>query len=101
MRGPPNIPPKALELCTEIARLLGRFEGLGGAKPQPKLRRTNRIKTIQGSLAIEGNSLSVDHVSALLDGKRVLGPRQEILEARNANAAYDLAGTFAPYAVRS
>jgi Fic family protein len=87
-------------LCSDIERLLGRYEGLTGVKPQPKLRRLNRIRTVQGSLAIEGNSLSVDQVTAVLEGKRVLGLQKEIAEVRNANAAYELAKEFDPYAIR-
>ena len=81
----PSLPinEKILNLSNNITQLLGRYEGLTGAKPQPKLRRRNRIKTIQGSLAIEGNSLSIDQVTALLDGTRVVGPAKEILEVQN------------------
>jgi Fic family protein len=90
-----------LNLCSEIARLLGRYEGLTGAKPQPKLRRANRIRTIQGSLAIEGNSLSIDQVTAVFEGKRVLGPKKDILEAQNANKVYEAAATFDPFSIKS
>ena len=55
----------------------------------PRLRRGNRIRTIQASLAIENNSLSLEQVTALIDGKRVLGHPREIQEVRNAFAAYD------------
>src|SRR5689334_8968365 len=88
-----------LNLCNEITRLLGRYEGLRGAKPQPKLRRLNHIKTIQGSLAIEGNSLSLDQVTAILDGHRVAGLTKDITEAQNANALYEQAAKFDPYSV--
>ena len=54
-----------------------------------RLRRINRIRTIQGSLAIEGNTLSEAQITAILDGKRVIAPPREIQEARNAIAAYD------------
>jgi Fic family protein len=90
-----------LGLCTEITHLLGKYEGLGGAKPQPKLRRQNRVKTIQGSLAIEGNSLSLDQVTAVLDGKRVSGPKKDIQEVLNANVAYEKASELNPFAVTS
>lgn len=56
--------------------------------PSPKLRRQNRIRSIRGSVAIEGNSLSEDQVSALLDGKPVIGPKREIIEVKNAIRAY-------------
>ncbi len=58
----------------------------------PQLRRENRIRTIQASLAIENNSLSLEQVTALLDGKRVLGQPREIQEVRNAFVAYEQVG---------
>ncbi len=57
--------------------------------PSPRLRRENRIQTIQASLAIEQNSLSLEQVSALFDGQRVIGPARDIQEVRNAITAYD------------
>jgi Fic family protein len=57
--------------------------------PSPRLHRENRIQTIQASLAIEQNSLSLEQVSALFDGQRVIGPARDIQEVRNAIAAYD------------
>jgi hypothetical protein len=78
-----------LQSCTEIGLLLGRYEGLMSPVPQPQLRRLNRIKTIQGSLAIEGNSLSLDQVTALFGDKKVLGPKKDVLEVTNAIHAYE------------
>jgi len=69
-------------------------------RPQPQLRRRNRIRSIQGSLAIEGNTLSEDQVTAILEHRRVAGPRREILEVQNAIATYDRAATFDPAAER-
>ena len=54
-----------------------------------RLRRINRIRTIRGSLAIEGNTLSEAQITAILDGKRVIAPPREIQEVHNAIAAYD------------
>ena len=62
----------------------------------PQLRRQNRIKTIQASLQIEGNTLSLEQVTAVLEGKRVLGQPQEIQEVRNAFAVYEAIDTFCP-----
>jgi len=90
-----------LHLCTEISRLIGKCEGLDLLKPQPKLRKSNRIKTIQGSLAIEGNTLRLDQITAVLDGKLVIGDKREILEAKNAVAAYDLLAKLKPYSLTS
>lgn len=101
MRPPYSITPKMLYLCTEISRLIGQCEGLDLLKPQPKLRKSSRIKTIQGSLAIEGNTLRLDQVTAVLDGKRVVGNKREVLEAKNAIAAYDLIAKFKPHALNS
>jgi Fic family protein len=90
-----------LNLCSGINRLLGRYEGLSGARPQPQLRRLNRIRTIQGSLAIEGNSLSLAQVTDILDGKRIVGPKHDIIEVKNANTVYEKVSEFNPYSVKS
>ncbi|NLP48475.1 MAG: Fic family protein [Clostridiales bacterium] len=66
-------------------------------KPGPKLRRNNRIKSIHSSLAIENNSLSLDQVTAILEGKRVLAPPQDICEAENAFKAYERLFDLNPY----
>ncbi len=78
-------------LSGNINRQLGFFEGLKIPKPQVMLRRQNKIKTIHGSLAIEGNTLSIAQITAILDGKRVLGPAKEIIEVKNALLAYQKA----------
>ena len=62
-----------------IAEAVGKLSAVAMQKPSPRLRRKNRIKTIQASLAIEGNSLTFEQVTALLDKKRVVGPQQDIL----------------------
>ncbi len=85
---PITITPSILELTASIHRELGKLEGLGGTTPQPQLRRSNRIRTIHGTLAIEGNTLSLDQVTDVLDGVHVVGPTQDIREVRNANRVY-------------
>ena len=90
-----------LKLCTETTRILGQYEGLQISKPEPKLRRTNRIRTIQASLAIEGNTLELDQVTAILDGKRVKGSKREILEVQNAIKTYNEILNFKPYSAQS
>ncbi|WP_395338504.1 Fic family protein [Ningiella sp. W23] len=62
----------------------------------PKLRKQNRIKTIKGTLAIEGNTLSEDQITAIVDGHRVLGSVRELNEVQGAIAAYDSLTDFAP-----
>lgn len=90
MRPPFTLTPRILNLVAEVSQLLGRYEGLHAPAPQPKLRRQNRIRTIQGSLAIEGNTLDLDQVTAVFDKKRVLGPRKDILEVQNTILLYEL-----------
>ena len=81
-----------INLSTEIGRLLGIVDSTYLRKPPARLRRENKIKTIQSSLEIEGNILSVDQVSAIFDNKKVVGPPQDILEVQNAISVYqDLA----------
>jgi Fic family protein len=89
MRPPFHITPAILTLHGEIEKLCGRLEAWNLSVPSPELRRKNRIRAVQGSLAIEGNTLSLDQVTALLEGKRVLGPAREIMEVQNAIRAYD------------
>ena len=82
---------------SEIARKIGRIEGIENAAAKPHLRRNNRIRSIHSSLAIEANSLSVGAVKSVIDGKNVIGPEKEIQEVKNAYKAYDALGTFDPY----
>lgn len=95
-RPPFTVSPTALAAVAEIMRLVGRYEGLDQPAPPPTLRRGNRIRTVVGSLAIEGNTMSVDQVSALLQGKRVAGTQREIREVTNTIAAYDAAPALDP-----
>lgn len=78
-----------LALVAAIAEQVGRLTAREEAAMTPQLRRGNRIRSIQASLAIENNTLSVEQVTAVLDGKRVLGLPREIQEVRNAFAAYE------------
>lgn len=77
-----------LKLSEAIAHQLGLLEGWQLLAPQVQLRRSHQIKTIQASLAIEGNTLTVEQITALLSGKRVLGPSKDILEVKNAVQVY-------------
>jgi Fic family protein len=86
---PLTLNPALLNRVSAIAEALGRWCARQDALPSPRLRRENRIQTIQASLAIEQNSLSVEQVSALFDGQRVIGPARDIQEVRNAINAYD------------
>lgn len=84
-----------------IAESIGQLEGVKLIQPSPRLRRKNRIQAIQASLAIEGNTLSREQVTALLDKKRVIGPPQELLEVQNAITAYQRLAEFKPLNMES
>lgn len=77
-------------LCMEIAELVGALAPETPLAKSPALHRKLRIKTIHSSLLIEGNGLDEGLVTAILDGKRVLGDSRDILEVENAKRAYDL-----------
>ena len=81
---------KITYLIAEISEQVGRITVLQEGNISPHLRRSNRIRTIHSSLAIEHNSLSLEQVTAILDGKRVLGNPNEIKEVQNAYEAYEL-----------
>ena len=83
-----------LNQVENIARLVGKLEGIYAEKPQPILRKKNRIRTIHGSVGIEGNALSEEQVTALLNGKRIIGPKKDIQEVVNANQLYETSTQF-------
>ena len=84
-------------LCMEIAELVGMLSPQAPLSTSPTVRRELRIQTIYSSLVIEGNRLDERAVSAIIDGKRVLGDRRDILEVENARAAYDLIPELDPH----
>lgn len=99
---PTYVPPFTITdeittLVAEIAEKVGHLTASAEQLPTPQLRRENRIKTIQSSLAIENNSLSLDQVTAIVEGKRVLGAPNEIQEVKNAIGAYELMLELNPY----
>ena len=96
MKPPFQLTHAVLAECAKLERLIGRSEGMGGVAPAPQLRRQNRIRTIQATTAIEGNTLDLEQVTALLEGKRVSGSAPEIAEVRNAIAAYELVARLDP-----
>lgn len=90
-----------VQLVADISEQLGRMAAIAeGADQGLRLRRLHRIRTIQGSLAIEGNTLSEAQITAILDGKRVLAPAKDIREARNAIQAYEQFPTWQPASER-
>lgn len=87
---PFHMTDRTVTLLAEISEQVGRITVLQEGNMSPHLRRENRIRTIHSSLAIEHNSLSLDQVTAILDGKRVLGNPNEIKEVQNAYQAYEM-----------
>lgn len=87
---PFHMTDKMISLIADISEQVGRITVLQEGTISPHLRRENRIRTIHSSLAIEHNSLSLEQVTAILDGKRVLGNPNEIKEVQNAYDAYEL-----------
>lgn len=85
---PYTIAPQVLDLVERIGEAIGRVND-AAVQADLRLRRVNRIRTIQGSLAIEGNTLSEDEISTILDGKPVIAPLREVQEVRNAIRVYD------------
>jgi Fic family protein len=77
-----------------IERILGRLEGLRLERPQPLLRKRNRVRTVHATTAIEGNRLTHDEVIAVLDGRRVAARASDLTEVLNANAAYERLTSF-------
>lgn len=92
---PFTITPRQLMLVAEICERIGRWGGRELAL-SPQLRKVSRIQSIQGSLAIENNSLSIVQVTAILEGKPVIGLPREIQEVKNAIECYDRITAFDP-----
>ena len=83
----------------EIAELVGKLTSTNQLSANPTLRKTNRIRTIHGSLAIEQNTLSLEQVTAVLNGKQVLAPPKDIAEVKNAYEIYERLDELDPYSV--
>lgn len=96
---PFSITDDMVQMLSEISEFIGHINVSNQLSTNPKLRRANRIKTIQASLAIENNSLSLDQVTAILNGKRILGAPQEIREVKNAYEAYEILLDFEPLSI--
>ena len=96
---PFTITNRMVGLVSEIAEKIGRLDRNKSLDMKPHLRRNNRIRSIHSSLAIEANSLSIDAVRGVIDGKTVFGPEKEIQEVKNAYKAYDALGKFDPFSI--
>lgn len=96
---PFQITNKIIDDVAEISEHIGRLSAHNHLSANPNLRRTNRIRTIYGSLAIEQNTLSLEQVTAVLNGKHVLAPPKDIAEVKNAYEIYERLDELDPYSV--
>lgn len=94
---PYTITDKAVNLISAITEIITKININDNMSNNPRLRRDNRIRTIHASLAIENNSLSLDQVTDIINGKRILGAPDEICEVRNAFEAYNRLLEFNPF----
>lgn len=97
---PFHMTDRITNLVAEISEQIGRITVLSHGNLNPRLRKENRIRTIHSSLAIEHNSLSLEQVTAILDGKRILGDPNEIREVQNAYETYEMLLTLDPACVK-
>ena len=89
-----------LDRISSIMKKIGKLDNYKDLNKMPVLRRNNRIRSIHSSLAIEANSLSFNQVKDIIDGKKVIGPRDEIQEVKNAYEAYKLIKDVNQYSIR-
>ncbi|MDE5910908.1 MAG: Fic family protein, partial [Clostridia bacterium] len=97
---PYDLTDEMLDLVAQIMETLGQLNGVNGLEKLPRLRRVSRIKSIHSSLAIENNTLSIEQVTDVIDGKRVIGPQEDILAVKNANEAYKILKEVDPYEIK-
>lgn len=101
MNPPYNITPEILNLLTSISEKIGEINANHLNKPSPILRKQNRIKTIHSSLKIEGNNLTEEQITALIEKKRVIGPEKDIIEVLNAIEIYENLEHYNPNSEKS
>ena len=89
MKPPYDITPKILQFIRSISEKIGEVNANYLSKQTPQLRKQNRIKTIHSSLQIEGNTLTEEQITALIENKRVIGPEKDVLEVLNAIQVYE------------
>ncbi|MFZ4454923.1 MAG: Fic family protein [Bacteroidales bacterium] len=101
MKPPYHITGKILQLVASISEKIGEVNSAHLSKPPTELRKKNRIKTIHSSLVIEGNTLTMEQITAILENRRIVGPKKDILEVKNAITVYDYLDKLNPYSFDS
>lgn len=89
MKPPYEITAEILKLIVSVSEKIGEVNAKYLVKQNPTLRKQNKIKTIHSSLSIEGNTLSEEQITAILENKRVVGPQKDITEVLNALEVYE------------
>ena len=99
-QAPPfTITQRMLDLVFRIGERISRIDGYEALDPSPRLRKQNLIRSVHSSCAIEANSLSLEQVSDVINGRRVFGPKKDMDEVKNAYEAYAGLGSFDPYSM--
>ncbi|MCX6243168.1 MAG: Fic family protein [Bacteroidetes bacterium] len=101
MRPPYQISYPILLRTATISEKIGAIKSYFLERPSPLLRKQNKIRTIHSSLKIEGNSLNIEQITAIIENKRVIGPQKDIKEVLNAVKVYDQLTLFNPYSSKS
>jgi len=96
---PYDITEEMLTLTAEIMELLGELKNVSELEKLPRLRRVSRIKSIHSSLAIENNTLTLQQVTDVIEGKRVLGPEDDIIAVKNAFEVYKTLDEINPLSI--
>ena len=97
MKPPYTISPQIVKLVSHISLKLGEVNANYLSRPSPQLCKRNRIKTIHSSLQIEGNKLSINQITALVENKRIIGPQKDVQEVLNAIQVYDALDKYNPF----
>ena len=97
---PFHMTDKIMNLVADVSEQIGRIKVFSHGNLNPHLRKENRIRTIHSSLAIEHNSLSLEQVTAVINGKHILGNPNEIREVKNAYDTYEMMLLLNPYSVK-
>ena len=101
MKPPYEITPKILKLLTSISEKIGEVNATFLNKPSPQLRKQNKIRTIHSSLKIEGNTLTEEQITALIENKRIIGPQKDVKEVINAIKIYENLEKYNPLSEKS
>ena len=101
MKPPYLITSEMLRLTSSISEKIGEIKSAKLIKQPTELRKRNRIKSIQSSLEIEGNTLTIEQITDLINDKRVLAPQKDIIEVKNAIELYSKLNEFNAYELDS